>query len=663
MDTRDLAKLYRKILKLASPSSAIIGRGSARNKALAALDEDAETISKILLREVEAAIDDNEGPESSGYIIKIHILDFLISCLRAAPNQPTIAHLLLGFRCGNGVLDLDLEGPFDRGVSLFHTILSYALKSPVEDESGISSWLVLLSKKCFEVVKELWVSPLSSALIMPILRANNLFFWLFTHEVTIQPRMTWDGVRISEPSDLNVAPGIECFSKFLYRRALKFQYFSAELRQVSRIHAPSLKQRMFETLLGSTTVDDGQKVDNPTIFDFFDFMEPTFSAQTRPSQLAWFSDLDLNACSDNQDDPSSTYNIVRLEELLLLRRAELSYAKRLEDPQIVAVVDAQSRDLIGLCSEYNQLKNIEAARLHVLRGWVQLTLVMIENGEFDSSTKTAFVIKALQMIMPRLENNMEADLEAIELARLAKALIFSLDFKSDSFKRGDLGDAVGDRLFHLFVVSLKAINSLGAKVSLKEIYYNISYRYVSGMSDLTGISSSNRRHSVQTIKSAGDRFIDTVCDDAHAGEPTCRIAALLVLGSLVKMAQSEKSKYIIESLARLNFIGILVDSVASMSADLRATSAEGKSLYTYDMISLLTLQQKSIYSSPTAMPSLHSCCSYLKPGMALQPFSTQDCSIKSKSRSCLQRIPTLELVRGSLSLGSSPANMSRHCWP
>jgi len=44
---------------------------------------------------------------------------------------------------------------------------------------------------------------------------------------------------------------------------------------------------------------------------------------------------------------------------------------------------------------------------------------------------------------------------------------------------------------------------------------------------------------------------------------------------LVKLGHVENSKYIIESLVRLNFIGILVDSISSMAVDLRDTTTEG----------------------------------------------------------------------------------------
>jgi len=409
---------------------------------------------------------------------------------------------------------------------------------------------------------------------MTEMRAAGAFFMMFVKEVAIAPGMLWDGLEIVDPS-FSSSASASCLSEFLCRRALTLQYLSAELRQVARGHSPSLKQRMFETLLGSTTAEDGQKLEHATIFDLFDFMENEFNPSLQPPQLSCFTDLKLDACLDIYEDPSSTCNLAKLKELLVLRCAEIEHTHRLESEQDKAIVTSQAQELLAFYIQDNQIKVLGSSRLAVLTAWVQLTLVMIESGDFDSMAKTSFVLRALQTIMPRLDSDLEAVPEAMELAKLAKVLVFSLDFSSDSFKQGDLGDLVSDRLFHLFQVCLRAINTLGSKVALKEYFYDISYRYLAGMSDITGISGIHRRHSIQTIKSAGERFIDLVCDDAHSGEPTCRIAALLVLGALVKMGQYENSKYIIESLVRLNFIAILVDSIQNMSIDLRETPVEG----------------------------------------------------------------------------------------
>ncbi|TVY84878.1 Nucleoporin [Lachnellula suecica] len=555
-----------------APTSGL-SRGVDRNKALAALDDDAEEVSKILLREMEASIDPNQGPECSEYIVKLRILDFLISCLRASPGQPTIAHLLLGFKCGDYMVNADSEGSFGRGVSLFHTILELSTESPLSDDIGMSTWLVSLSYKSNQVLKELWSSPISANVVTAEMRSNDTFFMMFAKESIIQPGMLWDGLEIGDPA-FTASLSASCLSEFMCRRSIILQYLSSELRQVTSSRSPSLKQRIFETLMGSTRVDDGQMFPHAAVFDLFDFMESDFNPPLRPSQLSFFRNIDLHTCLDDQDDPDSASSIAKIEELLVLRRAELMNAKKLEDPQEVALVNQQAQDLLSFFAIDNKTKLIRAARLEVLRAWVQLMLLMTGSGDFEKTSKTSIMLRTLQTIMSRLESDLGNVLEAMELAKLAKAVIFSLDFDPESFKQGDMADLVSDRLFHLFHVSLKAINSLGAQTPLKEIFYNISYRYLTGMSDVVSTPGIRRRHSIQTIKSAGEKFIDVVCDDAYASEPACRISALLILGALVNMGKQEGSKYIIESLTRLNFITILVGSIQNIPTDLRETAVE-----------------------------------------------------------------------------------------
>jgi nuclear pore complex protein Nup205 len=563
--------------KLASAPSIGLGRRPDRNKAIAALEAngDAETVSKTLLQEMVSDIDINQGPASSTYIIKLQILDFLVSCLKASTGQPTIGHLLLGFQCNNNVLDVDPNSSFNHGVSLFHTVLGIVQETPIGEEPGIiSSWLVSLKYKALQVLHQLWQAPLSSNLTMIEMRASQSLFIMFSNHDLILPEVLWDGKSLADP-DFLLSPAASCLSEFLSQRALILQYVSTELRQVSRSHSPSLKKRIFETLLGSTTAENGEQVENPSVFDLFEFVELEYNRPGTVPQLPWFPDMDLDVCLDVEDDSLSTYNIARVRELLLLRRAELVNEKILENPQDAALVDAQAEELINFCTIDNQVKLFWASRLRLLRSWVQLVLLMIETGDFEGSDKTSFILRTLRTILPSLENKLENTEESMELAKLARSLVFSLDFDSESFRQGDMRDLVSDRLFHLFQVSLRAITSLGANPPLKEIFYTISYRYLTGMSDVSGISGVYRRHSTQTIKAAGERFIDLVCDDAHAGEPVCRISALLLLSALVKMARQDNSRYIIESLGRLNFIGILVDSIRNMASDLRETSREG----------------------------------------------------------------------------------------
>ncbi|RDL39756.1 Uncharacterized protein BP5553_04096 [Venustampulla echinocandica] len=558
--------------KLTAVSGSVLSRGAGKNKALAALDDDAEGIARIFLREMEEEIDVNQGAECPEYIIKLRILDFLISSLRASPDHPTVAHMLLGFRCGDRTVDADSEGSFSRGISLFHTILDSVLNAPLIDDTGMASWLLSLSYKGLQVLQELWSSPISSSLVMMEMRSNDAFFTMFAGENMIQPDILWDGLEVSNPLFMSTSSA-GCLSEFMCRRAILLRYSAAELRNVVTTHSPSLKQRIFETLMGSTRDGQGQTCRHATVFDLFDFMGPQFHRPLKPSHASWFQDVDVQSCLSDQDKPSFTYDIGKLEELFSLRRSELIQANKL-DAQGVAAVNHQAQELLDFYTNENNIKILFAARLTVLRSWVQLLLLMLESGNSGNTSQTSIMLQTLRTIMPILETDLENVPEAMELARLAKSVVFNLDFKSQSFKQDNMGDLVSDRLFHLFQVSLKAINSLGSKIPLKQFFYLISYRYLMGMSDVATISGIHRRHSIQTIKSAGERFMDVVCDDAYASEPISRIAALFILGALVEMGKRENSKYIIESLIRLNFITILVGSIENIPNDLLETSPE-----------------------------------------------------------------------------------------
>lgn len=582
----DLLERLSKSPKLTTVSGSVLSRGGRQNKILASLDDDAEEISKTFLHEMEEEIDVNQGAKCPEYIIKLRILDFLLSALRASPDHPTVAHLALGFRCGDRTIDVDSEGPFSRGISLFHTILNSVINAPLIDDTGMASWLLSLSYKGLQVLQELWSSPISSSLVMMEMRSNDAFFLMFARENIIQPDILWDGLEASNPLFVSTSSAA-CLSEFMCRRAILLRYSAAELRNAVTTHSPSLKQRIFETLLGSTTDGVGQTLAHATVFDLFDFMGPQFHHPLRPAHTPWLRDVNVQSCLSDQDKPLFTYDLRKLEELFSLRRSELIQSNKL-DPQGVAEVNNQAQELLDFYTQENNIKIFFAARLTVLRSWVQMLLLMLESEDVDNTSKTSNMLQTLRTIMPILEADLENVPEAMELARLAKSVVFNIDFKSQSFKQDNMGDLVSDRLFHLFQVSLKAISSLGSKIPLKQFFYLISYRYLMGMSDVATISGIHRRYSIQTIKSAGERFMDVVCDDAYASEPISRIAALFILGALVEMGKRENSKYIIESLTRLNFITILVDSIGNIPNDLLETTAEGMLFCTHILGILLT---------------------------------------------------------------------------
>jgi nuclear pore complex protein Nup205 len=225
----DLVVASLRLLEKLSASSKLVsapgnanGRRTAANKAIAALKDDGERISMILLDILESEIDINLGPQSPGHIMKIHVLDFLISCLQASPNQPSIGHLLLGFQCTKTTLDIDPTSPFNEGISLFHSILKLVLEGDVgETAMNVSPWLVSFKLKGLQVLQILWQSPLSSHHVMLEMRANNALALMFSRQRSLLTE-TFDDLSLDDP-DFMPSEGAFCLSDFLNQRAITFQ--------------------------------------------------------------------------------------------------------------------------------------------------------------------------------------------------------------------------------------------------------------------------------------------------------------------------------------------------------------------------------------------------------------------------------------------------------
>jgi nuclear pore complex protein Nup205 len=191
---------------------------------------------------------------------------------------------------------------------------------------------------------------------------------------------------------------------------------------------------------------------------------------------------------------------------------------------------------------------------------------MIESNDFKGSAQISFFLQALQSILPSLEAfASERPDEAFELAKLSKVLLFKLDLSAsaDDKQGSAIGNLISDKLFQLFQICLQAIGKWAGTPELRSVYYCICYRYLTGMAD-QGPLTSNRPKTIKTIQVYGERLINVICDDAYGGEAHCQTSALILLNALISMGHQENEDYVVETLNRLNFIGILVDSLRNI---------------------------------------------------------------------------------------------------
>ncbi|GAW24327.1 hypothetical protein ANO14919_139110 [Xylariales sp. No.14919] len=538
-----------------------------RNKAIVALEEhgDAQAIAGAFNSELTSTLDFRREADAPDYQIKVYILDFLYSCLKANPEQPTIAHLLLGFRCSANTLEIEPGSAFDQRSSLFHSLLPIIVEVPANNENGyMLQWLVGLKYKVMRIFKLLWSSPLSASLVLGELRENDFLFHILLQGLVTQQSSIWDGQEASGPGFLT-NPAAQGFVDYLAMRAMALEYISHELCSVTQSQMPALKRRIFDALGGQIVIEGMESIAVPSVFEFHDSLpqEDLFAAPA--PQLNIFGDLDLRACFEEDDDSNQIYNLSKVQEVVLLRRNEGTKSTQIILQQEVALMDMEEETMLLYAVYMNRLTQARAYSLRILRAWTRLLMVMADCNDFKGTNEVSFILQTLQATLPGLETyGSEKPDSALELARLAKVLLFKLDFNTMSSvdkHSHAVENLMGDKLFQLLQICLDAIAKWVGSQELRAIYYSLCYRYLTGLLDHSHGAPSRLRRTALTIQSFGEKLLNVVCDDAFGGEPRCQSAALIFLTTLVQLGKQEGDDYVVETLNKLNFIGILVDSL------------------------------------------------------------------------------------------------------
>lgn len=545
-------------------------RSGHRNRAVVAMEANGEheSISRAFISELQAPLEAGREADSASYITKRYVLDFLYQCLQETPKRPTIAHLLLGFKCGVDSLSIEGDGPFANRTSLFHSLLRLLLELPSADGQGMRGWLISIKYRVMRILQVLWASPLSSKIVIEELRENEFFFHLLIRETVIQSNIPWEGQDIMAPH-FPLTDGATALSDFLTLRRLVLEYFAMELCMISQGRMPSVKRRIFEALNGQVIGDDNERIQTPTIFDLYDFLLPSGIWELPIPKLQFYQDLDISICLEDDGEGNGIHNLERVKEMILLKRSEKGKTKlqeALATPQTLAAIDKEEVVIVEHLASTDRQGQLARQSLQVLKSWTKLLLVMVECNDFDGTARTSFFLQTLQAILPSLESfASDRPVEAMDLARLARILLSRLDLKESSTadKQGKaIGNLIHDKLFQLFQICLQAISKWAGTPELRAVYYEICYRYLTGAPDET--KRSFNMQIIKTVQVYGERLINVICDDAFCGETNCQTASYILLNVLVNVGRQEDDEHVVETLNRLNFIGVVVDTLRNV---------------------------------------------------------------------------------------------------
>ncbi|KAL7626804.1 hypothetical protein AAE478_003578 [Parahypoxylon ruwenzoriense] len=558
-------------------------RESHRNKAVIALEEhgDAAVIAGSFIAEFKTPLDYRREGDSPEYLIKAYILDFLYSCIQASPDRPTIAHLLLGFRCEANALEIEPGSLFDRRSSLFHNLLPVILDVPLRnDDDSMVQWIINLKYKVLRILRILWSSPLSASIILDELRENDFLFHILIQGLVAQQSLVWDGQEAAGP-DFLTTPAARGYVDYLSMRAMALEYVTRELCSVSQGDMPALKRRIFDALGGQIRIDGVEVIPVSSVFEFHDSLPQESLFETPPPEFETYGELDLRSCLEEDDDLNKVYNVEKVQEVVLLKRNEARNSGQLVLQQDVANTEMEEETLLLYLVYLNRFTQVKSYSLKVLKAWTKLLIVMADCNDFKGTNKVSFILQTLQATLPSLEMyGSENPSAAYELAKLAKVLLFELDFgtmaSTDKQSRA-VENLISDKLFQLLQICLSAIAKWVGNQELRAVYYSICYRHLTGLVDHGRGVSSSLRKTARTIQSFGEKLLNVVCDDAFGGDAGCQSAALILLGTLVQLGKQENDNYVVEALNRLNFIGILVDSLRGVLAEWEEVNRTGDS--------------------------------------------------------------------------------------
>ncbi|KAF2273141.1 uncharacterized protein EI97DRAFT_190643 [Westerdykella ornata] len=614
-ETLTIASLHL-LEKLASSrklavSPAGFGQRSGRSKIVGIMEKDneAERIGRNLADLMQYREEELEaGPEASGYILKLRVLEFLRSCLVAVTNRPTIAHILLGLTCDGTTVRVAEESLWTNNKSLFHSILILAASYPDIEGGSFVAWRSEVKAKCWDVLQKLWSSPLTSAVVMEELRLNELLFVQAPELTTVNLDTLWDGLPLAvgiqeqaEKKPLSMFFGgapAAAMQNFLQIRAAFLDYASRELRLANKEGLPTVKSRIQSFLLGITLIPGPDALRNPSIFELFDFIE--FNIPERmlpdPNAVELLQGVDLAMCKEEKQG-LVLFSLPLLEQLFLLKlkiwrkmkanematEGREVIPKTTADPKTAAEQEMAmlrtADELMTVFADYNRRAQLVHYHKDILRSWVQLMRIAIEVCDFEATARTNFIIQTFQTILPKLELSYNNDIfTALQLSSLAEALLQKVEFDANAFSKSKTGDFSNDRLSQLFRAGLIGIYCPVSNVELREYCYQIAFRYIHATFAAATKGSSLGRHTLNTVKHCGRHLLEVICDDAYSGQGSCKVSALLLLTALVAMATRQESKYILETFMSLNLIGVLVDNIKHIPDELRAAAAPQVSL-------------------------------------------------------------------------------------
>ncbi|ODV83249.1 hypothetical protein CANARDRAFT_9823 [[Candida] arabinofermentans NRRL YB-2248] len=537
-----------------------------------------------------------EGPQS--ITIKVELLQFLNNnlVLNASQSQTSISHFLLGFNGKNMSLGSQSEqGTILSDRSMLNSMLK-VLKdtlSSLSRSSNIDYAPIRICSLSLEIILKLCKSNVCGTALLSYLRdGSNFFLELLNSAKTVSLDTYWSGQKFKEElcsknTFTSSGDAMCALTAFIMYRSLMLQLIALELHHTSATGSRSLTKKYIEILTDSGDISNGSR----RILEFLDVLEyrPKNMIEKVDQLFSMFNfeyifkriTLKSEPIKDGQEIP---YDMSVIDDLIGLFGKEsqtLGLLKASESEENSKFFEIEASKLKKILTNSISFDNFKAHHLQCLHSWVSMVQVIVTDGHMNSMSRSNFILEMFQSIVPKITDYLEFDISyAEDLISLCVSLYHvyekdkSIMIKTESEREiSALLDST--RLFPLFKACIIGIMSPQATPSVRSDLYVLTNNYLQH-------AIANRAAVTDImifIRSADQRLIQTVCNDSLIGDGPCRITALLLLESLIKVISSlQNSKnsgnFIIDMICKNNFLLLLVQKLKSTD-DLFTICLEG----------------------------------------------------------------------------------------
>ncbi|EME85487.1 uncharacterized protein MYCFIDRAFT_124, partial [Pseudocercospora fijiensis CIRAD86] len=510
------------------------------------------------------------------------ILELIHASLDASDGRPSLGHSLLGFACYEHTVDVLPQTAFATSQSLFHAIAARAADLQVViGDTGYRSWLLSVKRGCLEVVNKLAVSPLTSQIVQPQLRAMDFLPALSRSQLPVSVSPFWDFKSTVDP-DLLLDSAAHAIRDFMRVREAFFEFAAADLRMASKQSSFSVQEKIVSALLGTIKLPAGENLPTASIFDLLDFfdLETANALEPNYAQCLFFRDVDLSSCMKDYSTSMDLFDIGLATELLTLRKRELKESGVVKEASEVERANDEVKAILASLISQNSWLAIHDARTDALEAWTELMSLIVTKGGLNTNDVIALSLQGLLVVLPKFEKSLSDNPEATGLlAKLTLTLTEAISPASHDASQQTANVAI-ERLLAIFRVSLKVLADGDADLALRDICYRTSCSVLASLPVTAGAPpSASAKQLLSLVQSAGERLLAVVTEDAFSGRGVTRVSALLFLDGLISLYQGLKvTSSLLKILMKLNFVPVLVDS--SIGGVAEAFKIEGETVIT-----------------------------------------------------------------------------------